>query len=160
MWDQSKKLSKIYLPELFGDWVINFHDFPMQFHFTFKTEIKALRTLLWSNRRGSRRGTHRTPRSGSAFRRPPGVSYPARTGQTCFPVGKKRWAPRFASFPGDEVGRVRARIPTPGRAVGGITGKTNLIKSGANLKGWAHLKLKLQGWRGPAPLRAPTSPFH
>lgn len=85
----TKKLSKIYLPELFGDWVINFHDFPMQFHFTFKTEIKALRTLLWSNRRGSRRGTHRTPCSGSTFGRPPGVSYPARTGQTCFPVGKK-----------------------------------------------------------------------
>lgn len=65
----------------------------MQFHFTFKTEIKALRTFLRSNRRGSRRGTHRTPRSGSAFGRPQGVSYRARAGQTWLPVGSKVGAP-------------------------------------------------------------------
>lgn len=78
----------------------------MQFHFTFKTEIKALRTFLRSNRRGSRRGTHRTLRSGSAFGRPQGVSYPAGAGQTWFPVGSKvgvpssgtRWEGREPGF--------------------------------------------------------------
>lgn len=69
----------------------------MQFHFTFKTEIKALRTFLRSNRRGSRRGTHRTPRSGSAFGRPQGVSYPAGAGQTWFPVGSKVGAPSLGT---------------------------------------------------------------
>lgn len=72
----------------------------MQFHFTFKTEIKALRTFLQSNRRGARRGTHRTPRSGSAFGRPQGVSYPARAGQTWFPVEKKGGRPMSPCSPG------------------------------------------------------------
>lgn len=65
----------------------------MQFHFTFKTEIKALRTLLRSSPRGSRRGTHGTPRSGSAFGRPQGVSYPDRAGRTWCPVERKVGAP-------------------------------------------------------------------
>lgn len=69
----------------------------MQFHFTFKTEIKALRTFLVGNRRGSRRGTYRTPRSGSSFGRPQGVSYPAPAGQTWFPVGKKMGAPSLGT---------------------------------------------------------------
>lgn len=64
----------------------------MQFHFTFKTEIKALRTFLVGNHRGSRSSTYRTPRSGSAFGRPPGVPYPAPARQTWFPVGKKMGA--------------------------------------------------------------------
>lgn len=69
----------------------------MQFHFTFKTEIKALRTFLIWNRRGSRRGTHRTPRSGSAFGHPQGVSYPAPAGQTWFPVARKMNAPSLGT---------------------------------------------------------------
>lgn len=119
----------------------------MQFHFTFKTEIKALRTFPVWTRRGSRRGTHRTPRWGSAFGRPQGVSSRLQLGK----LGsqwEERWAPRLWG----RHGKGASQDPTPGIAVGGITGKTNLLKSGANLKGWAHLKLKLQGWRGPVPL--------
>ena len=71
------------------------------------------------------------------------------------PSGKKRWAPRFASFLRDEVGRVRARIPTPGRAVGGITGKTYLIKSGANLK----KKKKKEKDQNDLPIYQPGAPF-
>lgn len=42
-----------------------------------------------------------------------------------------RWAPRVSG----RGGKGASPDPTPGIAVGGITGKTNLIKSGANLKG-------------------------
>lgn len=44
---------------------------------------------------------------------------------------EERWAPRVSG----QSGRGVSQDPTPGIAVGGITGKTNLIKSGANLKG-------------------------
>lgn len=44
---------------------------------------------------------------------------------------EKRWAPGVSG----RGGKGASPEPTPGIAVGGITGKTNLIKSGANLKG-------------------------